>query len=82
MVEGSFKDIERTGWHERANAYEDTTALSTIQSIPTPLAAVKLRPRTDFLDICTGPEIPRVRSLTERDLQYLRATSPKGLNYG
>jgi SAM-dependent methyltransferase len=55
MAERSFKDIERAGWNERANVYEDTTALTTIQSIPALLAAVKLRPRTDLLDICSGP---------------------------
>lgn len=55
MTENSFKDIERTGWNERANAYEDTTALTTIQSIPALLAAVKLRPKIDLLDICSGP---------------------------
>ena len=55
MAEDSFKDTERKGWNDRAGVYEDTTAQSTIQSIPALLAAVKLRPKTDLLDICSGP---------------------------
>ena len=55
MTYDAFREGERRGWGERADAYGDKTARATVQVIPELLAAVRIAPRMRLLDICCGP---------------------------
>lgn len=55
MTFDAFIAAEKQGWHDRADAYADHTALATIQIIPALLAALALRPGQHLLDVACGP---------------------------
>lgn len=55
MTYDAFREGERTGWGDRADVYDDMTARGTVQSIPDLLAAVRVYPGAQLLDICCGP---------------------------
>jgi SAM-dependent methyltransferase len=51
----TFAEIERDGWNDRADVYENTTAQATTQAIPTLLNSVQPRFGQRLVDICSGP---------------------------
>ncbi len=51
----AFRAAERDGWDARAAGYEQHTALATLQIAPAMLAALRLRPGLDVLDLACGP---------------------------
>ncbi len=55
MKYAAFTKAEQDGWHARADAYAQHTALATIQIIPALLDALALRPGMDLLDMACGP---------------------------
>ena len=55
MTFDAFHTAERNGWHERAAAYGDATALATLQIVPAMLDVLRLRPRMDLIDLACGP---------------------------
>ena len=52
---GSFKDMERDGWQERAPHYHHRLAQMTKQATPYMLDAVGAAAGMRLLDICCGP---------------------------
>jgi len=55
MEYAAFREQERSGWHERAGVYADTTACATTQAIPHLLAATRVHAGARLIDICCGP---------------------------
>ncbi|MFK7836827.1 MAG: class I SAM-dependent methyltransferase [Sulfitobacter sp.] len=55
MTFDAFIAAERQGWHDRAEAYADHTALATVQIIPALLDALALHPGQRLLDVACGP---------------------------
>ncbi len=55
MTFDAFIAAEKQGWHDRAAAYADHTALATIQIIPALLYALAIRPGDRLLDVACGP---------------------------
>lgn len=55
MTFDAFISAEKQGWHDRAEAYADHTALATVQIIPALLAALRVRPGQRLLDVACGP---------------------------
>jgi 2-polyprenyl-3-methyl-5-hydroxy-6-metoxy-1,4-benzoquinol methylase len=52
---GSFKDMERDGWHQRAPYYHDRLAQVTKHATAYMLDATGAREGMRLLDICCGP---------------------------
>ena len=55
MDYSEFRQDEINGWSQRAGGYGKATALATVQTIPTLLAAVRLYPGARMLDAGCGP---------------------------
>ena len=55
MTFDAFISAERQGWHDRANAYADHTALATLQIVPAMLDMLTIRPGQTLLDVACGP---------------------------
>lgn len=55
MTFDAFIAAEKQGWHDRAGAYADHTALATIQIIPALLDALAVTPGQRLLDVACGP---------------------------
>lgn len=55
MTFDAFIAAERQGWHDRAAAYADHTALATVQIIPALLGALRVHPGQRLLDVACGP---------------------------
>jgi len=55
MSYDDFRAGELQGWDARADAYDTATARATVQAIPDLLAAVRLAPGMQVLDLCCGP---------------------------
>ena len=54
-IPGTFKDLERAGWHERASSYDELVGRRTRTVAGRLVNAVGARPGKRFLDICCGP---------------------------
>jgi ubiquinone/menaquinone biosynthesis C-methylase UbiE len=54
-IPGTFKDLERTGWHERAPSYDDRVGRRTRTIAARLVDAVGAAPGKHFLDVCCGP---------------------------
>lgn len=55
MTFDAFTTAEKDGWHARADAYADHTALATVQIIPALLDALAICPGQRLLDVACGP---------------------------
>ena len=62
MDYSEFRQDEINGWSQRAGGYGKATALATVQTIPTLLAAVRLYPGARMLAVApVMPQGPRWR---------------------
>lgn len=55
QIPGTFKDMERTGWHERAPSYDQRVGRRTRTVAVRLVEAVGTGPGQCFLDVCCGP---------------------------
>src|SRR5947207_1177768 len=55
MDPAAFHDFERAGWARAAEYYPDAFGSLTLQTAPSILDAVALRPGATLLDVATGP---------------------------
>lgn len=54
-IPGTFKEMERTGWHERAPSYDGRVGRRTRPVAARLVDAVGTGPGKRFLDVCCGP---------------------------
>jgi ubiquinone/menaquinone biosynthesis C-methylase UbiE len=54
-IPGSFKEMERSGWHTKASSYDDFAGRITRQVTEALLDAVNVEPGTSVLDVACGP---------------------------
>ena len=74
MTAATFKSLEHAGWNQRANTYDDITAIITNYGIIPLLDAASIAPGQKVLDVCCGtglvaaPAVERGAEVTAVDI--------------